>query len=190
MYGFLNNFWHRGDVTRLDWYIGTGGHDDTLAPGSCRNLGTGVMSIPWHRGDVRGLATGLLLGTPVPGTWALASTLCNHFCRNLSQNAILPHLSISYSFIDMSLISRLNIRRTFGDIPVPGDVSGSGGGRLPGMVWYGMVWYGNRIISITKIPKTHRLKYSQKTMQKTYKNQTMQGFSNILLWKPNITIKK
>ena len=144
MYGVLKYFWR---------YPGTGvmsgGWTDTLAPGSCRNLGTGVTSGGWTDtlapGSCRNLGTGgylwlwLILVTPAPGTRALVSTPL----RTLGKNAQLPHLSISDSFLDMSLISRLNIHKTFGDTLATGWRRWLVGmGELCGRVWYGMVWSG------------------------------------------------
>ena len=83
----------------------------------------------------------------------------------------------------MSLISRLNIHKTFGDTPVPGRVGGSVGGWTVwygmvwyGMVWYGMVWYGNRIIFIAKVLKKHTKKPPvQRFSKKLHKNHRYKG---------------
>jgi hypothetical protein len=114
--------WHRG-------------HVGTLAPGSCRYLGPGVGMIPWHRGSSRAVTRNTRpghLGTCITPRVAAPDMLVS--------NAQLPDLSISGSIVNILLISRLNIRSTFGDRLTSLVVSVDW--TVGYLVWYGMVWYG------------------------------------------------
>ena len=85
----------------------------------------------------------------------------------------------------MSLISRVNIHKTFGDrlTSVVVSVGWTVGYRVwYGMVWYGMVWYGYRKTYNAKVLKNHTKKPYEKTIRKNHtKKPKMQRFSNTMI---------